>query len=59
LIIITCCEEDNIYAANEMIGRMKRDGKKVYLAFLDIEKAYDWLDRKLLCQTLAKIGMSE
>ena len=51
--------EDNIFVVNELIGRMKRDGKKVYLAFLDIEKAYDRVDRELLCQTLGKIGMSE
>ncbi len=51
--------EDNIYVVNELIERMKRDGKKVYLAFLDIEKAYDRVDRELLCQILGKIGMSE
>jgi hypothetical protein len=33
--------EDNVYVVNELIERMKRDGKKVYLAFLDIEKVYD------------------
>jgi hypothetical protein len=37
-----------------VIERMKRDGRRVYLAFIDIEKAYDKLERKLLCQILER-----
>ena len=38
---------------------MKKDGKKAYMAFLDIEKAYDRVDRRILCDLLMKVGMSE
>jgi hypothetical protein len=30
-----------------------------YLTFIDIGKAYDRVDRKLLCEILEKTGMSE
>lgn len=37
--------EDNIYVLIELIGRMKKDNKIIYIAFLDIEKAYDSMKR--------------
>ena len=33
--------EDNMYVLGELIERLKRDAKRMYIAFLDIEKAYD------------------
>lgn len=51
--------EDNMYVVNEMIGRARKDGRKKYLAFLDIEKAYDRVDRRMLCKVLEKVGVSE
>ena len=51
--------EDNMFVVIEMIERMKKDGKKGYMAFLDIEKAYDRVNRNILCDVLSKIGMSE
>ena len=51
--------EDNIFVINELIERVKKDGRRVYLGFIDIEKAYDRVDRKLMCQMLEKIGMTD
>ena len=51
--------EDNIYVINEMIERKKRDGDRVYMAFLDIEKAYDRVNREQLCRVLESVGVSE
>ena len=50
--------EDNMFVVNELIERKKRDGEKLYLGFLDIEKAYDRVNRKLLCTVLEKVGLS-
>ena len=50
--------EDSMFVVNEVIERARKDGRKKYLAFLDIEKAYDRVDRKMLCEVLKKIGMS-
>ena len=50
--------EDNIFILSEIIERKKRDGDKVYMGFLDIEKAYDTVNRDLLCKVLERIGMS-
>ena len=36
-----------------------RDGRKLYLGFLDIEKAYDGVNREVLCQVLGKIGLNK
>ncbi len=49
--------EGNIFIANELIERKKCDGEKLYLCFLDIEKAYDRVNRELLCKVLEKIGL--
>ena len=38
--------EDNMFVVNEVIERAKKDGRKKYIAFLDIEKAYDRVNRK-------------
>ena len=39
--------EDNIYVVmNELISRMKKENKRIYIAFLDIEKAYDRVNRE-------------
>ena len=50
--------EDNMFVVNEVIGRARKDGRKKYLAFLDIEKAYDRVDRRMLCKVLDEVGVS-
>ncbi|KAF2356496.1 Reverse transcriptase domain [Trinorchestia longiramus] len=51
--------EDNLFVVSEIIERKIKENKKVYLAFLDIEKAYDRVDRRTLLDVLGKIGFSE
>lgn len=51
--------EDNMFVVNEMMERKKNDGCKLYLRFLDIDKEYDRVDRKMLCRVLEKIGLSD
>ena len=42
-----------------MIERRKNDEGKLYLGFLDIEKAYDRVNRETLCRVLEKVRFSE
>ena len=51
--------EDNMFVLNQMIEYKVRVGGRLYCAFLDIEKAYDRVDRNILCKVLEKIGLSE
>ena len=51
--------EDNMFIVNELIERKRKDGSKVYLGFLDIEKAYDRVNRTMMCKVLEKLGMCE
>ena len=51
--------EDNLFVINEMIERKRRIGGKLYLGFLDIEKAYDRVNRGMLCSVLERVGLSE
>ena len=51
--------EDNMFVVNELVECMRKSGRKVYIAFLDIEKAYDTVNRRLLCKVLEKVGVSE
>ena len=51
--------EDNMFVICEMVERVKKEGKRVYMAFLDIEKAYDRVDRSILWKVLERCGMSK
>ena len=51
--------EDNMFIVRELIEKCNREGTKGYFAFLDIEKAYDRVNRRMLCKVLKKCGMSE
>ncbi|KAF2355531.1 Reverse transcriptase domain [Trinorchestia longiramus] len=51
--------EDNLFVVSEVIERKRKENKKVYLAFLDIKKAYDRVDRRRLLDVMGKIGFSE
>ena len=50
--------EDNMFVVNEMIVKKRKDGGKLYLGFLDLEKAHDRVDREMLGKVLGKIGLS-
>ena len=47
--------EDNMFVVNDIIEKRQRDGRKLYLWFLDIEKAHDRVDREVLCKVLEKV----
>ncbi|KAF2355928.1 Reverse transcriptase domain [Trinorchestia longiramus] len=51
--------EDNLFVVSEEIERKRKENKKVYLVFFDIEKVYDRVDRRRLLGVLGKIGFSE
>ena len=48
--------EDNIFIVNELIEEYSRRERPLYLAFLDIEKAYDKVNRQTLIYILGKLG---
>ena len=50
---------ENVLVIREIIDRNKKMGKELYLTFLDLEKAYDTVDRKKLLELLLKIGVDE
>ena len=50
--------EDNLFIVRELMERCKRENKRSYFAFLDIEKAYDRVNREILCKVLNKCGVS-
>ena len=50
--------EDNIFVVNEVINNLNRNKYRGYIAFIDIEKAYDRVDREILWKVLEKVGFS-
>ena len=48
---------ENVLILKELIERAKNTGRELYLTFIDIEKAYDTVDRKMLMHLLNFIGM--
>ena len=51
--------KDNVFVVNEIIERKRNDVGKLYLGFLNIKKAYDRINREMLCRVLEKVGLSE
>ena len=41
------------------IIRARKDWRKKYLALIDIDKAYNRMNRRMLCKILERIGMNE
>ena len=50
---------ENVYIMKELIDRNKRNRKELYFGFLDIEKAYDSINRRKLTALLQHIGICE
>ena len=48
---------ENLFIIRDLIEKSKATGKELYLAFLDIEKAYDTVNRDRLLSLLHHIGM--
>ena len=51
------CEE-HIYTLSSLIRKRKGSGLSTYVAFIDIEKAFDKVDRKLLLYKLLKLNVN-
>ena len=51
--------EDNLFVVREVIEKLRKRGKKGYIAFLDIEKAYDRVNRYKMCKILERVGVSD
>ena len=51
--------EDNIYVLREIVEKYQREKKELFLAFLDVEKAYDKMNREQLMFVLRKLGIPE
>ena len=47
---------DAMFVLSQLIESQKRKGKKIALAFLDIKKAYDLVDKPLLWSLRRKVG---
>ena len=48
---------DNLYNLNRIISHLINKGKKLYCAFLDFRKAFDYVDRNFLWSKLLKLGI--
>ena len=49
--------EDNLYMIRELIEKYRKSGRTLFLSFLDVEKAYDKLNRRTLLIVLEKLGV--
>ncbi len=50
---------DALFILSQTLQHRRAQGLDSYLAFLDLKKAYDLVDRSLLWQRLRKVGLSE
>ena len=50
---------ENVLVIKEIMERNMKCGEELYLTFLDIEKAYDTVDRRKLMELLAHLGVEE
>jgi len=49
--------EDHIFSLTTVVQNRLNDGKPTYCAFIDLEKAFDWLNRDLILYKLLKLGV--
>ena len=48
---------DNIFTLNGLLTHVINQGEKLYCAFLDLTKAFDYIHRDILWHKLIKIGV--
>ena len=51
------CGADNIFILNTILWKARAMGEKVHLGFVDIQKAYDSINRELLWKRLELLGI--
>ena len=49
---------NNLFSLTSIIRNVRNDGKSLFTAFIDMQKAFDWLDRDLLLYKLLNYGIN-
>ena len=49
---------DNLFSLTSIIRNVRNEGKSLFTAFIDMQKAFDWLDRDLLLYKLLNYGIN-
>ena len=52
------CGADNIFVLNTILWKARSLGEKVHMGFVDIQKAYDSVNREILWEKLESLGFS-
>ena len=50
---------ENLYILKELIEKAGKENKQLYCMFLDIEKAYDTVNRKIMWELVERLGFDE
>jgi hypothetical protein len=53
------CAMDNALVLQHVFGKHAAEGRPVYAAFIDLRKAYDWVDRGVLWHALSCMGIPD
>ena len=48
---------DHIFNSHGVMSHLLNNSKKLYCAFLDYRKAFDYIDRNCLCHKLIRLGI--
>ena len=48
---------DHVFTLSTIIEQCKHEGKKIYTCFIDLTKAYDYVDRTILIQKMRDLGV--
>lgn len=51
--------QDHVFTVRQLIEKRRLQGKNLYLAFVDIQKAFDSVPRKIIWQSLRERGIQE
>ena len=49
---------DNLFSLTSIIRNVRTEGKSIFTAFIDMQKAFDWLDGDLLLYKLLNYGIN-
>ena len=50
---------ESLYILKELIEKAGKENKQLYCMFLDIEKAYDTVNRKIMWELIERLGFDE